>query len=90
MVETTNPSSVLERKHGIITAITELCTEENDVDDVLFFIIDILNEEATVLTYNELTASIIEKSFGVSTEGDTEVLPGVVSRKKQILPALKL
>jgi hypothetical protein len=26
----------------------------------------------------------------VTVEGDTEVLPGIVSRKKQILPALQL
>lgn len=89
VVETTDPASVLERKAGIITAIQEVCAEEEDTDEVLFFIVDILNEEATVLTYNELTRQVITNSFGVATEGDTEILPGIVSRKKQILPALK-
>ena len=64
--------------------------EEGDIDDVIFFIVDILKEEATVLTYNDLTKQVIAASFGVAVSGDTEVLPGVVSRKKQILPALKL
>ena len=90
VIETTTPETVLERKEGIISAIAAVLEEENDVDDVLFFIIDILNEEATVLTYNELTSAIISSSFGVATEGDTEVLPGIVSRKKQILPTLKI
>lgn len=90
VIETTNPSSVLARKEGILIAITELITEEGDIDDVLFFIVDILKEEATVLTYNDLTKEIIEKSFKVSVSSDTEVLPGIVSRKKQILPALTL
>jgi manganese-dependent inorganic pyrophosphatase len=90
VVETTNPATVLVRKEGIIAAITELVASESDVDDVLFFIVDILNEEATVLTYNELTKTIIEKSFGVTVTSDTEVLPGIMSRKKQILPALKI
>jgi len=90
VIETTSPTMVLARKEGIVTAIQHILTEETDVDDVLFFIVDILKEEATVLTYNDLTKQIIEKSFGVQISGDTEVLPGIVSRKKQILPALVL
>ena len=90
VVETTNPAMVLERKDGIVTAIQQVIEEESDVDEVLFFIVDILKEEATVLTYNDLTQQVIEASFGVKVESDTEVLPGIVSRKKQILPALKL
>lgn len=90
VIETTDPDTVLERKDGIIKAIEEVVSEEADVDDVLFFIVDILKEEATVLTYNDLTSAIISSSFGVSTDGDIEVLPGIVSRKKQILPSLKI
>lgn len=90
VVETTNPATVLARQAGIIEAIKTCIAEEGDIDDVLFFIVDILKEEATVLTYNDLTKQVISASFGVATTGDTEVLPGVVSRKKQILPALKL
>lgn len=88
VIETTNPISVLDRKAGIVEAIQTVVAEENDIDDVFFFIIDILDEEATVLTHNEYTSSVIAKSFGVAVETDTEVLPGVVSRKKQILPAM--
>lgn len=90
VIETTSPATVLARKEGIITAIREIVAEETDVDDVLFFIVDIFKEEATVFTYNDLTKQIVEKSFGVSVQADTEVLPGIVSRKKQILPALKI
>lgn len=90
VLETTTPETILARKEGLITAIGELITEENDVDEVLLFIVDILKEEATVLTYNDLTRHVIEASFGVTVTEDVEVLPGIVSRKKQILPALKL
>ncbi len=89
-LETTTPSVVLARKKGILEAISSILKEEKDVDDVLFFVIDILKEEAIVFTYNEFTKKMIENSFGVTVEGDTEVLPGIVSRKKQIFPALKL
>lgn len=90
VIETTSPKMVLDRKDGIVSAISEVVAAENDVDEVLFFIVDILNEEATVLTYNDTVKGIIEKSFDVSVEADTEVLPGIVSRKKQILPSLKI
>ncbi len=90
VVETTTPDSILKRKDGLIAAIKEIVAEEPDTDDVLFFIVDIFKEEATVLTHNDLTSKVIGSSFGVSVSGDTTVLPGIVSRKKQILPALKM
>jgi manganese-dependent inorganic pyrophosphatase len=90
VIETTNPDVVLECKAGIVQTIEEMISKETDVDEVLFFVVDILNESATVLTYNDHVKAIIEKSFGVTVESDTEVLPGIVSRKKQILPNLKV
>ena len=90
VVETTDSESILARKDGIIKAIEELLAEEKDVNDVLFFIINILTEEATVFTYNQFTKDLIAASFGVTVQGDIEVLPGILSRKKQIIPALKL
>lgn len=88
VIETTDSATVLKRKAGIIDAIVDTIDTEDDVDEVLFFAVDILKEEATVFTYNERVKNIIEKSFSVTVEGDTEVLPGIVSRKKQILPTL--
>jgi len=90
VVETTNVQTVLDRKDGIVAAIRDIITVEPDVDEVLFFVIDILQEEATALAYNDRVKMIIEQSFKVTVESDTEVLPGVVSRKKQILPMLKV
>ena len=90
VAETTNPKSILDRKVGIVSAIKALVEEEKGTDDLLFFVIDILKEEATVFTYNDFTKRLVETSFNVSVESDTEVLPGVVSRKKQIVPVLRL
>lgn len=89
-IETTTPEQILKRKAGIVAAIEQLKKDEEGIDDVLFFVVDILKEEATVLVYNDLTKQIIKTSFGVDISGDTVVLPGVVSRKKQILPVLKI
>ncbi len=90
VIETMDAESALSRKDGLVKAIKEVLAEENGTDDVLLFIVSILKEEATVLTYNQFTKDVVAASFGVSVSGDTEVLPGIVSRKKQIFPALKL
>ena len=90
VVETMNAENILARKEGIVQAIKQVLEEENDTYEILFFVVSILNEEATVFTYNQRTRDIISASFGVTVESDTEVLPGIVSRKKQIFPALKL
>ena len=64
--------------------------EEDGVDQVLFFLVDILSEEAILFVPNDLTKQVAEKSFGVNVDSDLISLPGVVSRKKQIIPALKV
>ncbi len=90
VIETTNPKSILDRKSGLVSAIKGILAEEKDTFDVLLFVIDIFKEEATVLTYNQFTKDLFANSFGVSVDSDTKILPGVVSRKKQIIPSLKL
>ncbi|NTW14127.1 MAG: manganese-dependent inorganic pyrophosphatase [Candidatus Moranbacteria bacterium] len=89
VVETTTPEQIIERKEGIVEAIRKIVAEDG-IDEVLFFIIDLFHEEATAFTYNPFTAGMISESFGVTVESDTEVLPGVLSRKKQIVPVLRL
>ena len=89
VLETTAPGPVLERRHEIMEAMPGVALEDG-VNEVLFFVVDILREEATLLIPNDMTKALAEKSFGASVEGDTVVLPGVMSRKKQIIPALSL
>ena len=89
VLETTSPSSVLSRKPGLMDDMATVA-EEDGVDQVLFFLVDILSEEAIMFVPNEMTKQVAEKSFGVSVDSDMVSLPGVVSRKKQIIPALKV
>ena len=89
VLETTSPATVLARKNGLIEDMGAVA-EEDGVDQVLFFLVDILQEEALFFIPNDLVRSIAEKSFGVAAKGDIAALPGVVSRKKQIIPALKV
>lgn len=87
VLETTAPDVVLDRKASLMEAMGAVASEDG-VDQVLLFVVDILNEEATLLVPNEMVKTVAEKSFGASVSGDAVVLPGVMSRKKQIIPNL--
>lgn len=89
VLETTSPGVVLNRKASLMDAMTTVAAEDG-ADQVLLFVIDILREEATLLVPNDLVRALAEKSFGATVTGDTVVLPGILSRKKQIIPALSL
>jgi manganese-dependent inorganic pyrophosphatase len=89
VLETTSPAIVLDRKASLMQSMTTVAAEDG-VDQVLLFVVDILNEEATLLVPNDLVKTVAEKSFGATVSGDAVVLPGIMSRKKQIIPNLAL
>ena len=90
VLETTSPATVLNRKDSLVATMPQVA-EEDGVDQVLLFVVDILNEQSTLLVPNDLVKTVAEKSFAtVVGDADTVVLPGVVSRKKQIIPNLAL
>lgn len=89
VLETTSPAQVLDRKDALMAAMPGVASDDG-ADQVLLFVVDILNEEATLLVPNDLVKTVAEKSFGADVSGDTVVLPGIMSRKKQIIPNLKV
>lgn len=88
VLETTAPKLVLDRKDSLMASMVDVAKEDG-ADEVLLFVIDILNEEATMLIPNDRVKGVAEKSFDATVSGDTVVLPGIMSRKKQIIPNLK-
>ena len=89
VLETTSPKTVLDRKASLMAAMPSVAAEDG-VDHVLLFVVDILNQETTMLIPDAISKSVAEKSFGVIVTRDIAVLPGVMSRKKQIIPYLKV
>lgn len=89
VLETTAPKVLLDRKASLMAAMPGVAKEDG-ADQVLLFIVDIIKEEATLLVPNDLVKKIAEASFPCTVTGDTVVLPGIMSRKKQIIPALKV
>ncbi|MFL2792387.1 MAG: DHH family phosphoesterase, partial [Paracoccaceae bacterium] len=89
VLETTSPKAILGRKENLLDAMAKVVIED-DIDEVLLFIVDILEQESTLLVQNKFVHTIAKKSFGVEPSSDIVKLPGIVSRKKQIIPNIKL
>lgn len=89
VLETTKPAAPLGKMAAIVDAQKKK-KEKEQLDDVLFFVVDILKEEATFISSSPGATLLVERGWNVSVSNDgTVVLPGVLSRKKQIVPALE-
>ena len=89
VLETTSPKTVLDRKASLMAAMPSVAAEDG-VDHVLLFVVDILNQQAIMLIPDAISKSVAEKSFGAIVTRDIVILPGIMSRKKQIIPYLKV
>nr|MCR5101076.1 inorganic diphosphatase [Butyrivibrio sp.] len=58
------------------------------LDMIFFMLTNILKESSEVIFAGSRAESILENSFNVKANGDSVNLQGVVSRKKQLLPAI--
>ena len=78
--------SILEPvKAGLQAEIARVKAEGRH--SVFLLLTDIMKEGSEMLIVSD-DASVVEKAFGVKAEGESVWLPGVMSRKKQIIPML--
>ena len=90
VVETTRPKASLDQQDALVQAQLKI-KEEQELDGVLLFVVDVLNEEATFISSSAAGSALVEAAWGVPVDATTGtcVLPGVLSRKKQIIPMLE-
>lgn len=86
-VNTACIEDVLKDKEEIEKAINNFISA-NGLDLFFFGITDIINSNTQVIALGTKT-EIVEKAFNVKLENNMTFLPGVVSRKKQIVPVIK-
>ena len=60
---------------------------KHDADMVFFMLTDILSESSELLCYGKGAAELIQEAFGQKVVQNSALLPGVVSRKKQLVPS---
>lgn len=83
--ETAGSDKVLSRRNEILDAMMNV--REQGYTSVLFAIIDILKERTTILISGN--AAAVAETFGAELESEnTIVVPGILSRKKNIVPLL--
>ncbi len=75
---------VLKREEEI-KAVINKTIEENGLDLFVFTITDILNSNSEIIALGK-KIDVIKPAFGKDLENNKAFLPGVVSRKKQLVP----
>ena len=67
----------------------ENASETRGMDMIIFMLTNIITETTQMLCYGEHVEHVVETAFpGVKMEGHTAVARSVVSRKKQVVPAI--
>lgn len=89
VLETVRPNLALSMKEELKSEMLKLKLAES-VDSVLFFVVDILKNMSTPIVADDYSRNLIQTAYDVDLMGgDSVELPGVVSRKKQIVPNIE-
>lgn len=86
-INTVDLKEVFDREDGLRAAI-EKQNKENGYDLFILMVTNILNSDTRLLVIGE-PQDVVEDAFGKKLEDNKMDLPGVVSRKKQIVPPLE-
>lgn len=85
-VNTADIDDVMSRKEKI-ESVMKQDVEELGLDLDILLITDIINSNSQVIVFGK-NADLVERSYSVKLENNTAFLPGIVSRKKQVIPVL--
>lgn len=87
-LETTNIKYPLSIKAELQTAMQQIKKEEQ-LDGFFLFIVNIFENSATLLVNTDFEKNTASQAFSKPFTEETMYLPGVVSRKKQIVPVFE-
>lgn len=85
--ETTNPESLLKKERGIIKALEKKKTCDN-LDLIFFAVVDILKQKSFLYLAGDKEKAVAKKAFKEKMGGNSAILHGIVSRKKQMIPPI--
>ena len=85
--ETPSSQGIIEKKFQIIEELKKM-KKQQKVDLIYFGTLDILKRECNLIIIGEEERKVAEKAFGKKEKEKLVYLPGVISRKKQIIPKL--
>jgi len=85
--ETIMPEIILSKKEKILNALADF-KRKRKIDLIFLGIVDILKRKTYLLINGEKEKEIAERAFGKKEKENLILLPGIVSRKKQMVPAV--
>lgn len=78
---------LIEIKSRIAPELEKVANEDG-LDMLFFMLTNIIEESSEVVFAGPKAEHTLSQAFGVNISGDSAKLPGVVSRKKQLLPSI--
>ena len=85
-ISSMSAQELTDLKKRILPVMKHECGK-NGVSMVFFMLTNILEESSEILCYGDGSGRLVEESFEVKEKDGGYLLPGVVSRKKQLIPA---
>ncbi|MBU9736132.1 putative manganese-dependent inorganic diphosphatase [Diplocloster agilis] len=79
--------SELEEIKGKLIPYMEKAFQEHDVTMMFFMLTNIIDERTELICYGGSSKELAAEAFGLAGDTDSMMLEGVVSRKKQLIPA---
>jgi len=86
-ISTVDIASVMERQTEIEVEMNNIITEKS-LDLFMCVITDVMNSNSQIIALGKRT-DLVETAFATTLGNNSAFLPGVVSRKKQIVPPLE-
>ncbi len=77
-----------EEIEGLEERLMEYMQKRDSAGDVFFMLTSVLDESTKLLFCGETARDIVDDGFHRDTQEHSVILPGVVSRKKQVVPQL--
>lgn len=85
-ISSMNEEELRDLKQRLIPFMRHECGK-NGISMVFFMLTNILEETSEIVCYGEGSGQLVEEAFEVRETEGGYILPGVVSRKKQLIPA---
>lgn len=85
-ISSMNAEELKDLKKRLLPVMKHECGK-NGISMVFFMLTNILEESSEIICYGDGSGKLVEDSFEVQEKSGGYQLPGVVSRKKQLIPA---
>lgn len=86
-INSMSAEELTEIKEKIQPELKKVASEDG-IDMLFFMLTNIIDESSEVVFAGAKAQHTLSSAFGVNVTGESAILPGVVSRKKQLLPSI--